>query len=75
MIELTEQQRLELTLSDTPRALDPLTGNVYVLVPENVYQHLKDVLGDADPEAMYPLLGEISPEDWEDRSIYGVADK
>ena len=44
MIELTEQQRLELTLSDTARALDPLTGNVYVLVPENVYLRLKDVL-------------------------------
>ena len=67
MIELSEQQRLELTLSDTPRALDTLTGNVYVLVPEDVYQHLKDALTDADPEAMYPLLAEVSPEDWEDR--------
>jgi hypothetical protein len=75
MIELTEQQRQELTLSDTPRAVDRLTGNIYVLVPENVYQRLKGALTDSDPEALYPLLAEISPEDWEDKSNYGVTDK
>ena len=51
MIELTEQQRQELTRSATPRAVD------------------------TDPDALYPLLAEICPEDWEDSSNYGVADK
>jgi len=75
MIELTEQQRQELTRSATPRAVDPLTGNIYVLIPEDVYQRLKAALTDTDPDALYPLLAEICPEDWEDSSNYGVADK
>jgi hypothetical protein len=28
---------------------------------------------DIDLEALYPLLAELSPEDWEDGSAYGVS--
>ena len=40
MIELTEQQRQELLATDIPRALDPGTGQTYVLVPTEVYERL-----------------------------------
>lgn len=31
-----------------------------------------DIDAEAEPEAMYPLLAELAPEDWEDASAYGV---
>ncbi len=37
------------------------------------YERLCDLVDDnTDPEAFYPLLAELSPEDWEDRSVYGL---
>jgi hypothetical protein len=43
MIELTEQQRQELD-AEAPRAIDPLTRRVYVLVREDVFDRVRDLL-------------------------------
>ena len=43
MIELTEQQRHELE-ADPPRAVDPLTQRVWVLVSEDVYDRIQQLL-------------------------------
>jgi hypothetical protein len=43
----------------------------YVLVRADLYQRV--VAPDAeDIDAMYPLLAEISPEDWQDAAEYGL---
>jgi hypothetical protein len=44
------------------------------LVPEDTYRRIAALLaaGDDDPEAMYPLLAELDPEDWEDPAAYGL---
>ncbi len=51
MIELTEQQRQELT-SPEPVAVDPQTHETYVLVPRAAYHRLKRLLAldEYDPE-------------------------
>jgi hypothetical protein len=43
MIELTSQQRPELSEAP-PRVLDPLTGNIYILISEDVYERIQDLL-------------------------------
>ena len=43
MIELTEQQRQELT-NDVPRLLDPQTKKIYVLVSEEAYERMQALL-------------------------------
>lgn len=43
MIELTEQQRQELK-NDLPRAIDPQTKKIYVLVSEETYEHVQALL-------------------------------
>jgi hypothetical protein len=40
---LTPQQRQELS-ADPPRILDPLTRKTYVLVSEDVYERIQDLL-------------------------------
>jgi hypothetical protein len=44
MIELTEQQRRELTATDVPHLVDPETGKTYVLVSTEVYEQLRRIL-------------------------------
>jgi hypothetical protein len=46
MIDLTEQQRRELTATDAPQLLDPETGKTYVLIPTEVYEQLQRLLED-----------------------------
>ncbi len=72
MIELTEQQRRELEGNgENARVVNPATREEYVLVRAHVYERMQALASD-DPEAMYPLLAELDPEDWEDRSAYGL---
>jgi hypothetical protein len=49
----------------------------FVVLRADVYDRLKGILtgDDVDPETMYPLLAEISPEDWEDPWVYGITPK
>jgi hypothetical protein len=72
MIELTDQQRRELTCPE-PMAIDPHTGDTYVLVRRDVYERLRGIFGDdtiyttaevldrvlADDDASDPHLAEL----------------
>ncbi len=73
-IELTPEQSAALANGDEPaRVIDPASQTAFVLVPEDVYRRLKNLLlAEDDPEALYPGIAEISPEDWEDPAVYGI---
>jgi hypothetical protein len=64
MIELTEQQRQELS---TPEAIaiDPHTRETYVLVPSDAYARLKALLAldDYDPDEGAGHINEVMAED------------
>lgn len=64
MIELTEQQRQELSAPE-PTAIDPQTGRTYVLVPREAYEHLKALLAldDYDPDEGASAINEIMADD------------
>ena len=47
MIELTDQQRQELT-GPAPTVIDPQTGEQYVLLRKDVYERLRALLGEDD---------------------------
>ena len=61
MIELTPQQRHELTEPE-PLAIDPETKETYVLVRKEVYERLRELLYDDSPwtdEEMDLLAAEV----------------
>ena len=61
MIELTPQQRQELT-SPEPVGVDPETHESYVLVPKAMYERLRELLYDDTPwtgEEMDLLAAEV----------------
>jgi hypothetical protein len=64
MIELTEEQRQELSAPE-PIAIDPRTKEAYVLVRKEAYDRLKALLAldDYDPDEAMPLMNEVLAED------------
>ena len=64
MIELTEQQRQELSVPE-PLAIDPHTRQTYVLVRRETYERLKALLAleDYDPEEGARFINEVMAED------------
>jgi hypothetical protein len=64
MIELTEQQRQELSAAE-PVAIDPQTGETYVLVRRETYERFKALLslGDYDPDEGAAYVNEVMAED------------
>lgn len=52
--------------------VDDATNASYVLLRAEQYESMKAAADDDGPEALYPLLAEIDPEDWEDASLYGI---
>ena len=64
MIELTEEQRRELSAPE-PIAIDPQTGETYVLVRREAYERLKALLApdDYDPEEGAAYVNEVMAED------------
>jgi hypothetical protein len=60
MIKLTEDQRHELSSAE-PVAIDPQTGQVYVLVRKEVYDKLRGILDDL-PETG-ALMNEVMAAD------------
>jgi hypothetical protein len=62
MIELTDQQRHELTAAE-PVAIDPLTRQRYVLVPAEVYERLRNVLGNDTVYTTAEMLDRVMAED------------
>jgi hypothetical protein len=49
MIELTPEQRQAMAAEQPPRLLDSETGKRYVLVSEEVYERLTELLYDDSP--------------------------
>jgi len=70
-LDLTEEQRRELyqTAGYPLRLRDPETREGYVLLPERVYERLRNLLDD-DSEASlketHPLVDEAFREGWDD---------
>lgn len=64
MIELTEQQRLELSAPE-PIAIDPHTKAKYVLLRQEVYHRLKALiaLDEYDPDEGAAHVNEIMADD------------
>jgi hypothetical protein len=62
MIELTEQQRQELTATEAPQFLDPQTGKTYVLVQTAVYERLKELLED-EPRVTGEMVDRLMEEE------------
>jgi hypothetical protein len=67
MIELTEQQRPALRHPE-PMAIDPETGETYVLVRKAAYDRLKALLAteDYDPDEEAAYVNEIMADDAQD---------
>jgi hypothetical protein len=76
-IELSEQNLEAVAKGEPFRFIAPKTNIEFVVVRADVYDRVKELFGDneVDPEAMYPLLAEIAPEDWDDPSVYGISTK
>jgi hypothetical protein len=64
MIELTDEQRRGLNEPE-PSALDPQTGQVYILVRKEAFEWIKALLtaDDYDPDEGMPLMNEVMAED------------
>ena len=64
MIELTEQQRQELSAPE-PTAIDPQTRETYVLIRRDAYERLKALLAmdDKDPDEGAGAVNEVMAED------------
>ena len=64
MIELTEQQRQELSAAE-PVAIDPHTGETYVLVRRETYERFKALLSmeEYDPDEGAAYINEVMAED------------
>ena len=74
MIELTEQQRQELEAAE-PRAMDPHTRKTYVLVSEEVYERLRDLLipcrlSPAEQQALLAAAGQRAGWDDPEMDVY-----
>lgn len=52
------------------------TQEVVLLLAEQ-YEQLKQCVdvADADPKSLYPLIADVSPDDWEELSAYPNAEK
>ena len=63
MIVLTEEQGHQLDVP-IPVAIDPRTKKTYVLAPETVYQHFRNILdGDDDILVTGEMVDQIMAED------------
>jgi hypothetical protein len=72
--QLSEDQRqaIEECNGAPIDVVDSSTNAKYVLVRKEIFENMRAVVGDCEPEDMYPLLAEVTPEDWEDASNYGI---
>ena len=68
MIELTEELRQAFHHGEKPhRLLDATTNTIYVLLPVEVYERLRELVADEDdPRAAYPAPDRAFAEGWSD---------
>ena len=71
-LHLTDDQRLAIEQGGGSPIyiVDPATNSSYVLLRADDYEKMKAQPDVDDVSSMYPLLADISPEDWEDVSHY-----
>jgi hypothetical protein len=62
MIELTEEQRQELS-NPEPVVIDPVTRETYVLIRREVYERFRAALDEFDPREAYPFVDRTMAED------------
>jgi hypothetical protein len=75
-IELSADELTTLSRGEPLRLrLNGATEAVLVLAEQ--YERLKKCIevADADPKALYPLIANVSPDDWEELSAYPNAEK
>lgn len=71
MITLKQEQArlLAETLESPPAVVDPNTQRTYFLVSGDVYARAQALIEEEqDVVGMYPLLSELDPEDWQNRT-------
>jgi hypothetical protein len=75
-IQLSSDEIAALERGEPLRLLANETQPV-VLVLADQYDRLKQCadFADADPQALYPLIADVLPEDWEDISAFPTAEK
>ena len=68
LAKLYRGEPLRLSVNDAP--------DVVIVLAEQ-YERLKQCveIADADPTAMYPLIADVMPEDWDDLSVYPTAER
>jgi hypothetical protein len=64
------RQAIEKEGGSPVHVVDAATNVHYVLMRPDQYERITANTGVADGEAMYPLLAEIEPDDWEDLSHF-----
>jgi hypothetical protein len=70
MIELTQEQRKELDTTDAPRLVDPVTHQKYVLVREELYERLRNLLDTIfHPDEAYPAIDRAFADGWNDQRM------
>jgi hypothetical protein len=75
-IQLSSDELAMLERGEVLR-LQAIGAQKVVLVLADQYDRLKQCIdfAEADPKALYPLIAEISPEDWADLSAFPNAEK
>jgi len=76
-IELTQEHLQKVANGEPFRFSAPQSKIKFGVLRADVYDRAKILFAgdDVDAETMYLLLAEISPEDWEDPSVYGISPK
>jgi hypothetical protein len=71
MIELTQQQRQAVSISDAPvQLVDPETHEVFVLVRSDLYEKVKGLVEEEfQPRTVYPAVDRAFAEGWNDPSM------
>jgi hypothetical protein len=75
-IELSSDELAALERGEPLRLLANETQPVVLVLAEQ-YDRLKQCvdIADTDPKSLYPLIGDVLPDDWEDLSAYPTAEK
>jgi hypothetical protein len=66
---LSDAQRAALEQGEAVRVTDPATRLECVVVRADVYERVKAVLPDLDPQAAYPAADEAFREGWADQTM------
>lgn len=72
---MTIEQQKAIESGQPVRFAPPETPMERVLTRADLFDRVQSLIGTGDPEELYPMLADISPDDWEDASVYGIPPK